>query len=99
MHGAQNAQRVLLGSGRSPAAVLQIGMGGPSVRPMPTRCPGPGARWADREACSKRLPFAWRFSVSFNRSAQVLEWLLFALLAAGRLRDGSSSQHHGWRRL
>lgn len=97
-------QCVLLGSGRSPAA-LQVGMVGPSVPAVPIVCPRPGARWTDMEACSKlsgsqRLPFAWRFPVSFNPSAQVLEWLLLlALLAAGRLGGGVSRQHHGWRCL
>lgn len=54
---------------------------------------------AHQMARARRLPFAWRFPVSFNHSARVLEWLLLALLAAGRWGGGGSSQHHGWRRL
>lgn len=50
---------------------------------------GPG--WADTEACcskisrKQRLPFAWRFRVSFNCSAQVLRWLLLLVLLAALL--------------
>lgn len=88
----QNAQPVLLGNGQSPAA-LQIRMVGPSVRAVPIRCPRPGAGWADIEACcskisrNQRLPFAWRFRVSFNCSAQVLEWLLLLVLLASLLES------------